>query len=86
MTVDISHLPKSLQRKPEVRALSLHVIPMRDGRLIVDGSEYGYEFWVTDGRASRCTCPQGITRDYCAHSIAIKRYLEERRSTNGCSR
>lgn len=75
--MNISHLPRSLRSRPEIRALSLPVIPMQDGRIIVGGSQYGYEFRPHNGIPANCTCQAFRSRHICAHYIAQKHHLNK---------
>ena len=74
--IDISHLPKSMQRRPEIRALTLKVYPNGPGAYQVPGTDRIHDVFV-HGDTYHCTCPAGMRDARCAHVIAVERYIKE---------
>lgn len=81
MSVDISHLPKSLQRKPHIKALALSDrVYKGDGpnHFRVAGGSDIYEVHRFGGRFI-CNCTAASTGRTCAHSIAAHNYCKDRK-------
>lgn len=79
--VDISNLPKTMQRRPEIRALTLRVYPISDRVFQVPGSDRIHEVTIVDSN-TYCTCQAARSGAVCAHSHAVKRYVKESKGFN----
>jgi hypothetical protein len=77
MIPEIAHLPKYMQRKPEIAAYACKVYPG-------DGPRH----WRVPGTSSihdvyrmnttyKCSCQGGRAQHRCKHSIAVQRYCEQ---------
>lgn len=73
--LNFAHLPKSIARRPEVRALTLSVYPDGKGGYWVPGGSGNYH--VTPAyNTFICTCIAAQARRECAHAIAAQRFHE----------
>lgn len=74
---DLSHLPKSMLKRPEIRGLTLRVFP-GDGpkHFRVPGTERIHDVWVF-GDSIKCDCTAATTGRLCAHYYAVKRHVQK---------
>lgn len=79
MTVDISHLPKSMRRRPEIRALTLRVYRNGARSFQVPGDSRIYDVAIVDGTLN-CTCKAASCGSICAHVLAVKSYMKKEQS------
>jgi hypothetical protein len=79
--IDISHLPKTLQRKPEIRALTLRVYP-GDGpnHYKVPGGSAIYDVYFF-GNSYHCGCKAAFSGRKCAHAIKAQQHREQQGDT-----
>lgn len=75
--IDISHLPKSMQKRPEIRALSLRVY-RGDGprHFRVPGNSDIYNVYAIEN-TFHCSCKAGSRGANCAHVIAVQHFLKQ---------
>ena len=77
MSLDIAHLPKCMQRKPEIRALTLRVYPGEGPRHYrVPGNSDIYDVHFFDN-TYHCGCKASSRGARCAHVIAVQNYREQ---------
>jgi len=74
--IDISNLPKTMQRQPKIRALTLRVYPVSDRVFQVPGTSRIHEVTIVDS-THYCTCQAALSRALCAHVYAVQRYVKE---------
>lgn len=80
MSIDISHLPATLQRRPEVRALSLRVYTTDDPRLVRVGGESTLHDVYIVGNSYHCDCTAARYGRTCAHVLAAQRAHAQKES------
>jgi hypothetical protein len=78
--IDITHLPKSMKKRPEIRALALadRVYPgdnPRHFRVAGTSDIYDVHFFQD---TYHCGCPAGKRGAPCAHAIAVKNHREKK--------
>jgi hypothetical protein len=74
--MDISALPKTLQRRPEIRALSLRVYEVGLNRFQVPGTNRIHDVWIDFiTKTLTCTC-QASPR--CAHIHAVRNHQKQK--------
>lgn len=72
----IDALPKALQRRPDVRALTLRVYPQSPNAFKVPGTSAIYDVFRVDG-ALHCTCQAAAHGCDCAHALAVELHLQK---------
>lgn len=81
--IDIAHLPKSMQKRPEIRALSLRVYPGDGPRHYrVPGTAQIYDVYAIHD-TYYCGCKAGSRGARCAHIIATQRYRAQQETLHG---
>lgn len=79
--IDISALPRSVQKRPEVRALSMRVYPGEGPRhWRVAGEHDIYDVYYF-GDSFHCGCKAGSSGRICAHAIRAKQAREHQENT-----
>jgi hypothetical protein len=74
--IDIRHLPASVQRRPEIRALTLRVYRKGVNAFQVPGESRIYEVFAVGG-SIHCTCTAALHGSKCAHAIATERFIAD---------
>lgn len=79
--IDISALPKAMQKRPEVKALSLKVYAGDNPRHYrVPGDTSIHDVFLFGG-SFKCSCRAAQSGRVCSHSIAVQRYCEHQENT-----
>lgn len=75
--IDISQLPKSQQKRPEIRAFTLRVYPGEGANHFrVPGTSEIYDVFAIQ-ESYHCGCKAGSRGARCAHVIAVQRYRDQ---------
>ncbi len=71
-----AHLPKSIANRPEVRALSMTVVPCRPNTYhVVGGSKPHLVTVLKLTNAVQCDCTRAAYSTSCAHRLAVANYI-----------
>lgn len=74
--IDISALPRSMQKRPEVKALALKVYAGDNPRHFrVPGDTTIHEVFLFGG-SYKCSCRAAQSGRVCSHSIAVERHCQ----------
>lgn len=75
--IDISHLPKALQRRPDVAAYACKVFPGDGPRhWRVPGTSQIHDVYRLN-TSFQCSCRNGRTQQRCKHVIAVERHCQQ---------
>ena len=77
--VNISNLPKNLQRLPNVRGASLKVYEQGQDWLVVGGKSPHLVRRSIDPKRLLCDCDAGIKGTRCSHRWAVHYFLQNER-------
>ncbi len=79
MSVNISNLPKNMQRQPHVRGASLIVYPQGSDWLVVGGKSPHTVRRSADPKRLLCDCDAAVSGTRCSHRWAVHYFLQNER-------